>query len=173
MARARALALVGFLVVAALVVVLVAVVKDKQSTARYASGSCPAEAIKIRTRPLPKPEEIKLNIFNGTGTPGLAVAVADGLRNRGFTVGTVGDAAHYDGVAKLSYGPQEVAAATVVRAQFVADVDTGGFDKTRTNDVVDVTIGTNFTQLGTKTAVNEALSVMGNPSPPPGTCDIG
>ena len=47
LARARALAIVGALVVAALVLVVAAIVKDKQSSASYAQGGCAPGQIKI------------------------------------------------------------------------------------------------------------------------------
>jgi hypothetical protein len=175
-ARARALALVGVLVVAALILVVLAITKDKQSHSSYAGTTCPASAIKVKTRPLPDPDQIKLNIYNGAGQAGLASAVADEFKNRGFTVVKVQDAAHYGGTAKLTYGPKELAAAAVVNSYFLGAAD-DGFDikryKVAGDDAVDVTIGAGYKQLGTKTEVNQAQAQIGNPSPPPGTCDAG
>jgi hypothetical protein len=172
LARARALALVVALVVVALILVIVAVAKDRQSSASYTSGGCPAGAVKISTRPLPDTEQIKINVYNGTGQAGRASQVADDFKNRGFQIGKVGDAPHFKGVAKLGYGPKEVAASTVVRAYFLTNADEGGFDIKRGDDTIDVTIGTQYQQLGTKTEVNQSLAQLGNPSPPPGTCDV-
>jgi hypothetical protein len=177
LARARALAIVGALVVAALVMVVAAIVKDKQSTASYAQGGCAAGQIKISTK-LPPPAKIKINVFNGTGpknrVTGIAGQVADDFRNRGFNVGTVADRPEsYDQVAKLSYGPKAVAAAAVVQGYFLGLADEGGFDIKRTDDVVDVIIGSRFKELGSKTEVNQEIAHLGNPSPPPGTCDNG
>jgi hypothetical protein len=170
LARARAMILVALLVVAALILVLVAIFKDKQSGSIYSNG-CPAGAVKVKTRPLPVPGQIKINVYNGTNTPGLATAVATEFRNRGFTVVTAGNApAKFDGVSKLVYGPKELAAATVVNSYFLGFAD-GQFDIKRNNDVVDVTIGSQYTTLGTKTEVSQSLAQLGNPSPPPHTCD--
>jgi hypothetical protein len=171
LSRARALVLVSLLVLAALVLVLVAVIKDHQSSSNYGQ-SCPAGTVKVRTRPLPDPSHIKVNIFNGTSKVGLATTVADEFRNRGFTVGTVKDAPEkYDKTAKLSYGRNEIAASAVVKSYFLGDA-TYAFDLKRTDDFVDVTIGALYTKLGTKTEVNQAQAQIGNPSAPPGTCDI-
>src|SRR2546421_9717873 len=177
LARARALAIVGFLVVAALVLVVAAIIKDRQSTASYAQGGCGPGQVKISTR-LPPPSKIKLNVYNGTGPnnreTGLAGQVADDFRNRGFTIGKVEDRPqNYAGVAKLSYGPKAVAAASVVRGYFLGLTDTGGFDIKRTDDVVDIILGSKFKELGSKTEVNQKIAQLGNPSPPPGTCDNG
>ena len=177
LARARALAIVGTLVIAALVLVVTAIIKDKQSSMSYAGGGCAPGQIKISTK-LPPPSQIKLNVYNGTGPknriPGLAGQVADDFRNRGFTVGKVEEhPQNYDQVAKLSYGPKAVAAASVVRGYFLGLTDTGGFDIKRTDDVVDIILGSKFKELGSKTEVNQKIAQLGNPSPPPGTCDNG
>ena len=68
LARDRALAIVGALVVTALILVVMAVIKDKQSTASYAGGACQDGQVKISTR-LPNPDKIHLKVFNGTGSP--------------------------------------------------------------------------------------------------------
>jgi hypothetical protein len=60
----------------------------------------------------------------------------------------------------------------VERAFFLTYADDGGFDIKRTDITVDVTIGTQYQQLGTKTDVNQSLAHFGYPSPPPGTCDV-
>jgi LytR cell envelope-related transcriptional attenuator len=185
LARARAVAIVGTLVLAALVVVVMAVVKDKQSNASYGPNGCGAGAVRVHTRPLPKPEQIKVNVYNGTGqptgnpkkpaingVPGLAAQVADDLRNRGFIVGTVAERPeNYAGGAKLNFGPKALAGASVVRAQFVGQDDPGGFTLKRTDDSVDIVLGASFKELGSKTEVNQKIAQLGNPTPPPGTCD--
>ena len=78
---------------------------------------------------------------------------------------------NYTGGAKLHYGPKAVAGASVVRAQFIGQDDPGGFDLKRTDDSVDVVLGSSFKELGSKTEVNQKIAQLGNPSPPPGTCD--
>jgi hypothetical protein len=171
LSRARALVLVSLLVLAALILVLIAVIKDHQSGSSY-GASCAAGTVKVRTRPLPDTNQIKVNVYNGTATVGLATTVADEFRNRGFTVVNVKDAPQkYAGTARLSYGRNEIAAAAVVNSYFLVKAEYA-FDIKRTDDVVDVTIGAQYTKLGTKTEVNQAQAQIGNPSPPPGTCDI-
>lgn len=170
-ARARALVLVAVLVVAAAILALVAVLHDRQSNASYGSGKCPPGAVKVVTWPLPDPDQVKINVFNGTDRSGLANQVAEEFRNRGFTVVKVGNAPHsYDGTALLAYGPKEVAAAAVVNSYFIGLADTSGFDSKRNDGIVDVTIGNAFRQLGSKTDVHQAQAAIGNPAPPPGTC---
>jgi hypothetical protein len=185
-ARARALAIVGVLVVAALVLVLTAIVKDHQSSASYAAGGCGPGKIKIDTK-LPAPSSIKLNVYNGTGqrngnpkdkahpiigaVTNLAENVADDLKNRDFQIHKVdSNPQKYTGIAKLTYGPKTVAAAVVVRAYFLNETDDGGFDIKRADDTIDVLVGSGFKQLGSRTDVNGAIAEQGQPSPPPGTC---
>lgn len=189
LARARAVAIVGFLVVATLVVVVMAIIKDHQSNASYAPGGCPPGLVKVHVWPLPRTDQIKVNVYNGTGEPnpdpksakrspvingipGLASQVADDLRNRGFIVSKVEEHPEkYTAAAKLRFGPKAVAAASVVRAQFVGQDDPGGFDLKRTDETIDVILGSSFKELGSKTEVNQKIAQLGNPSPPPGTCD--
>ncbi len=186
-ARARALAIVGVLVVAALVLVVTAIVRDRQSSTSYSPGGCGPGKIKIDTK-LPDQSAVKLNVYNGTGqrnpntkdkahpvinaVPNLAESVSEDLKNRGFKINKVdNNPQKYAGVAKLTYGPKMVAAATVVRAYFLDQADQGGFDIKRTDDTVDVLLGSGFKQLGSKTDVSGMWAELGKPSPPPGTCD--
>src|SRR2546421_11714194 len=147
-------------------------IKDRQSSASYATGGCAAGQVKVHVWPLPKPEQVKVNVYNGTGTanpdpksakknpilggiPGLAAQVADDLRNRGFVVGKVEEhPENYAGGAKLHYGPKAVAGASVVRAQFIGQDDPGGFDLKRMGDSVDVGLGSSFKELGSQTEVD-------------------
>lgn len=172
-ARVRALSIMGALVVCAIVLAVVAVAKDRQSHAGYAA-TCPAGTIHVKTKPLPDEKDVKINVYNGTKTPNLASTVANELKNRKFQVGEVKDTDPYDQIAKLHYGPKALAAATVVNAYFLgkADDNAAGFDPKDTTDVVDITIGAQYTALGTPTDVHQAFAQLGNPAPPSGTCDI-
>ena len=170
-ARARALAILGVVAVVAVVLVVTALVRDKQPGSL--GGRCGPGDVRISTR-LPPQSSIKLNVHNGTAAPNLAGRVADALRAQGFPVDTVdGNPQNFDHVARLSYGPKAVGAAAVVRGYFLNKADPGGFDVKRTDDRVDVTIGSAFTRLGSKTEVSQAWAAQGQPSPPPGTCDDG
>jgi len=171
LARIRSLVLISVLVTCAVVLVTIAIVRDHQTRTTYGGAGCPAGMVPITTKPLPDESKIKINVFNGKGTPGLASQVAAEFRNRKFTVGQVKDTARYAKVALLRYGPKAVAAASVVNAYFLGDAELK-FDLRRTNDVIDVTIGSNFQALGTPTDVHQAIAALGNPSPPPGTCDV-
>ncbi|HEX6500803.1 MAG TPA: LytR C-terminal domain-containing protein [Micromonosporaceae bacterium] len=168
LARARALAIVGVLGLAAVVLVVVALVKDKQSTAT-AAGECPPGAVKVSLK-LPEARNVKVRVLNGTGRTGLGSQVSDDFANRKFQVQKPGNAKAYDGVAIIRYGPKTVGGAWLLRAYFLNEADTQ-FDVKRTDDVVDVVIGSSFQQLGTSTEVNQSIAQLGNPVAPPGTCE--
>src|SRR5690242_10648236 len=104
-ARIRALVIVGVLVVAALVLVTMAILKDKQGDNAVAAG-CPKDAVPADAR-LPLPKDVKINVYNATDTPGLANQLATDLHNRQFNIGKTGNdpkGKHIDGVAVLRYG---------------------------------------------------------------------
>jgi Flp pilus assembly protein CpaB len=170
LSRVRALVLVSALVICAVVLVVLAIVRDKQSTANYGASACPRNAVLVQTKPLPEENQIKLNVYNGTTRAGLAGTVAEDFRSRKFTVGKVKDTKAFKGIALIQYGPKEVAAASVVNAYFLGDA-TLQFNIKRTDDVIDVTLGAQYKALGTPTDVHAAIAQLGNPSPPPGTCD--
>lgn len=169
-ARIRSLVIVSLLAVCALVVVSVALVKDKQTHTAVASG-CPAGAVPVNLT-LPEPRNVKLHVFNATGQPGLGAQVTDDFRNRKFDVNPDPATARgvYQGVAQLRYGPKAVASAWLLQAYFLDLADDSGFDIKRKDDVVDVIIGTKYQQLGTPTEVNQAIAQLGSPRLPPGTC---
>lgn len=170
-ARIRALAIVGALVVAALVLVLTAITKDRQTGDRAAEG-CPEGAV-VADLSLPVEEKIKINVYNATDQVGLATGVADELRGRRFVVGEVGndpEGKRVDEVAVLRYGPKQVGAAWVLRAHFLNEA-TLEFDIQRTDDVIDIVLGTQYKQLATQTEKNQALAQVGAPQLPTGTCD--
>lgn len=169
-ARARALAVVGLLVVAAAISVTIALLKDHQGGPAEASG-CSEDAV-IANIKLPEPEQVKLNVYNATDKPGLASEVRNDFVNRKFVVQNLGNDPQnkrVDAVAVIRFGPKAVGAAWLLRAYFLNEAKTE-FDIARTDDVVDVVIGSRFRQLATTTEVNQALAQLGNPTLPEGTC---
>lgn len=175
-ARIRALAVVSTLMIATLVLVYFTMHRDSQTHASYASG-CPAGTIAIVTSPLPTTNTITIKVWNGSKRVGLADQVADDFRHRGFTVEKVGrhdNKPTTDVVASISYGPQTVGAAWVVRAYFLmTDMSTDSnmhFDLKRKSAVIDVVLGKGFRQLGAPTEVNQAIAALGTPTAPKGTC---
>ena len=167
-ARVRALVVVGVLAVAAVVFVIVALVRDTQHDA-VAQGCPPGSVMADLTLP-DSPQQVTLKVFNGTSTDGLADSVTSDFRNRNFKVQKPAEnKKRYKGVAQLRYGPQAVGAAQLVKAYFLAQAEPL-YDPKRKGNVVDVVIGSRFQQLATTTEVNQSLVELGEPDLPPGAC---
>ena len=171
-ARVRALVVVGMLLVVAAILVVFTFVKDSQRNPKVAAG-CPEGAVVVDARLPDENKEVKLKIFNGTKEPGLAEQVASDFAHRGFAVDKKRSNAPkaVDAVATLRYGPKAVGDAWLIKAYFLQEATTE-FDRNRDDDVVDVLIGAKFQQLATETEVRQALTLLGNPIPPPGTCAV-
>jgi hypothetical protein len=169
-ARVRALAVVGALFLCAVVVVVMAMMRDTQTVAQGTTG-CPPDHVPADLR-LPVEKDIKINVLNATGQSGLGEQVAADFRNREFTLvkEPTNDKRRVEGVALLRYGPKAVGAAHVLRAYFLDEAELE-FDIKRDDDVVDVVIGQKFRQLGTVTEVNQAIGQLSEPELPKGTCD--
>jgi hypothetical protein len=171
-ARVRALVVVSALVVCAIILVTMAIVRDRQA-GRARSTGCASDAV-LANVTLPVPEDVKLNVYNATDKPRLATDVAADFTNRKFKVEKQGNdplAKRVDAVAAVRFGPQTVGAAWLVRAYFLNEAKEE-FDINRKDDVVDVVIGTRFKQLATTTEKNQALGQMGAPRAPAGTCAV-
>jgi hypothetical protein len=111
------------------------------------------------------PAQIHVRVLEGGAPAGQGETTAAQLRERGFTVLTPGDAPA--GPTTLRYGPAAIGAATVLRA-VVVGAATMQFDPARTDDTIDLTLGTTFDRLGTTTEINQALVTAGEPTAPPG-----
>ncbi len=178
LARVRALALVGGLLVVALIAGAYAVSKDSGAVPTVAATQCPDNAVRVVTK-VPPPQQIKIHVYNGTETTGLASSAYVALQSRHFVmVGQPADDPRrprkiVQGVVELRYGPKTVGAAQLLRAYFMVDNNsTSVFDPRRTDDIVDVVLGQQYRQLGTPTEVNQKLADLGEPDAPPGTCPV-
>jgi len=175
-ARIRAIVIVGALGLGALILSLVTVDTDTQTHASYLK-SCPAKSVPVVTKPLPARSAITVKIWNGANQPGLAQTVAENMQHRGYQVQKVGPKDNkptINNVANIYFGPNTVAAAWVVRAEFLMTNPSQASDmkfniKSKSN-VVDVVVGKGFRQLGATTEVNQAIAALGTPNAPPGTC---
>jgi hypothetical protein len=172
-ARIRALAIVGVLFIAALVLVTISIVKDRQTKPQGAA--CGKNAVRADTR-LADAENIQLNVYNASDKTGLAREIALELKQRKFKVDpdkAINDplGKPVDGVAVLRYGPKMVGAAWVVRAYFLNSAALE-FDANRPDDAVDVVLGPSFKKLATQTEEKQALAQAGRARLPKGTCDV-
>jgi hypothetical protein len=168
-ARVRALVVVGVLGVAAVVFVVVALVRDTQRD--LVNGSdCPAGAPVADIRLPNDPAEVTVKVLNGTGTAGLAEQVTEQFRNRRFTVQEPGKSkTKFKGVAELRYGPEAVGRAQLLRAYFLAQSEMV-YNPKRKGASIDVVIGNEYQQLATTTEVNQSLVEVGKAELPPGAC---
>jgi hypothetical protein len=101
---------------------------------------CPPEG----AAPVPY-AQVTVNVFNGTGVPGLAAQTAAALTERGFVVGTTANSpANVTGTARLTFGAAGVAAAYTLAAQL--DKPVLVLDP-RADATVDMTVGTGYVGL--------------------------
>ena len=167
-ARVRALVVIGVLAVAAVVFVIVALVRDTQQGA--VAGGCPKGSVMANVTLPETPSEVTIKVYNGTDTTGLGENVTEAFANRNFkTQKPAENKKKFNGVAQLRYGPQAVGAAHLLKAYFLARAEPQ-YDPKRKGAVVDVVIGTEFQQLATTTEVNQSLVELGEPEVPPGAC---
>lgn len=110
------------------------------------------------------PSEVTAEIYNGTGTGGLAAGAGDALTELGYGVGTVGDADRGDYAAsEIRYGPDAAAAArtlalVVPGVRMVAEDDLG--------DRVQLVLGSDFTGIGQATTAPQSDPPSGNEERP-------
>ena len=176
-ARIRALALVAILVVAALVLSVMALTKGSKNQVQKPQ-TCPSGYVLANMKLPNDTRQINVNVYNATDKVGLANTVKLDFEYRKFHVVKTGNnplGKPVPGVAILRFGPKAVGAAYVVDAYFLNDA-VHEYDPKRTDDSVDVVLGSQFRQLATQTEVNQAFTVLagrGGPQVPPGACDSG
>lgn len=168
-ARVRALVVVGVLAVAAVVFVVVALVRDTQRDL-VSGGACPDGAPLADVRLPDDPAEVTVKVLNGTTRAGLAENVTSEFKNRRFTVEDPGKSKKkFKGVAEIRFGPDAVGKAQLLRAYFLAQSEMV-YNPKRKGAVVEIVIGNEFQQLATTTEVNQSLVEIGKPELPPGAC---
>ncbi|MFJ2645889.1 LytR C-terminal domain-containing protein [Streptomyces sp. NPDC087420] len=146
----------------------------KKTTAASKSPACKPSAASAKA--LPKPGQIKVNVYNATPRGGLAKTTADELKKRGFVIGKVGNApASYDkkvrgagillGAPTAADGPL-----TVLGTQL-----TGAASKTDTRKTrdVDLILGTGFKKLNVQREADQALATLSKPAPKPACGELG
>lgn len=167
--RVRAFFVLGVLALAAVIVVVVAVVRDTQAGAT-AGPQCPPGAPQVSLTLPDEAAQVKLRVLNGTRTPGLADQVTQDFKNRGFVMQKAGENKNkLAEIAVVRYGPKTVGAAHWIRAFFLGEAEPQ-YNPARTNDVIDIVIGAQYRQLATRTEVNQSLAQLSEPKLPPGAC---
>ncbi|MFD7663178.1 LytR C-terminal domain-containing protein [Streptomyces sp. NPDC059788] len=131
-------------------------------------GAKQAGALSTGTgKPLPKPADVAVNVFNATARGGLAKTTADELKKRGFKVGKVGNAPPaYDKKVKGT-GVLLGARTTAEGAQKVLGTQLEGAepktDDTRKTGDVDLIIGDAFKALAEPAAAQKSLTALTAP----------
>jgi len=134
-----------------------------------ASGSCPGLDLRLPDGP----EQVAVRVFDGVGRidaiGGRDDAVANDLRNRGFTQASAPGGGpgktRPDAVATLRYGPRAVGKVGLLQAMLLNKAD-AQFDPGRTRADVDLVVGKGFQQFATPTELNQALVEAGEPTAP-------
>jgi len=164
--RLRAFIVLGVLTVAALVTVIVAVVKDTQGGP--VADACQGLVMVNATLPQ-KNDQVTVKVYNGTKQVGLGSAVTSAFSNRGFKTEKPAESKkRVNDVAVLRYGPKGLSSTWVIQAYFLNQA-TPQYDPKRTSATVDVVIGNGYQQLATPTEVNQSLSTL-QQTLPPGSC---
>jgi hypothetical protein len=171
LARVRALLVVVTMAVLAATFVVWAIMRDSQTKDDTATARRCAEGEKPAATAIPEPKKLTINVYNDTDQRGLAKRVADHLKAEGFKVAKVAqdpDPNVVKGTAEIRFGPKGLGGAYLLSAYFQkADMLP---DTERNDDTVDVVLGQEFKQIATPAEVNDALRMIGEPSPPAGMC---
>lgn len=110
---------------------------------------------------------ITVNVYNATNQAGLAGRTAALLRQRGFTIGTVGNAPA-PLQSKIAGPAQVTGGAAGAKAMLVLGSEVTGakpVTDTRRDGSVDLVLGNTFTALATPAQAAQALTLATRPSP--------
>lgn len=141
--------------------------KKKTTTASGRKPGCTPSPSAAAVKTLPKPAQIKVNVYNATPRAGLAKTTADELKKRGFIIGKVGNApAAFDkkipgtgillGAPAAADGPFTVLGAQLRGAK-------PQHDERKTKDV-DLLLGTAFKSLSVQKDADRTLAVLTRPA---------
>ncbi len=123
-------------------------------------------------QPLPDPTEVSVNVYNATPTKGLAAQTAKELKTRGFTIKAVGNDPKkmpISSVAELRFGPKGQARAELLQYYFPgAELINDG----RRGKLVDVAIGSGFTQVPAQPDVTDQIAMRTQPVTSASGCAI-
>ncbi|AWZ10210.1 MULTISPECIES: LytR C-terminal domain-containing protein [unclassified Streptomyces] len=134
------------------------------------AGAAAAAASAAPQVALPQPGQITVNVYNATPRAGLAKAVGDELKKRGFVIGQVGNApADFDkkvpdagilvGSPKTDKAAFSVLGANLAGAAHQTDAREGAD--------IDLILGDAFKELTPKADADKALAALANPQPAP------
>jgi len=164
--QVRAIIVIGFLLVIAIATSWIAIANDTQTAE---AESCPPGAVPVDIS-LAEEEDVSVRVLNATDNAGLADQAAAQLSDYGFEVIETdnSDQEEMASPVEIHYGPKTVADAHLLRSYFAESTHIFSLDNE--NDYVEIILGPGFQQLNTKSDARNALSVIGWPEAPEGTC---
>jgi hypothetical protein len=122
------------------------------------ASHAPSAPASCTTKPviMPKPADVKVNVYNGAERSGLAGSTQTELIHRGFQVPNIGNAAKtLTGVAEVQYGPSGALAARLVQMYVPGSTLTAS---TRADATVDLVLGKAFKTLAVQRQVDLAVA---------------
>lgn len=138
---------------------------DPSSPSADESAATPSPCVTTLVTPaesLPKPDRVKVNVYNATATAGLASKTATSVTARGFHVRKVDNdpvGRKITGVAEIRFGPKGASGADLLMI-YVPGATLVELD--RKGRAVDLAVGDGFTSLAPEEAVAAAMAA---PSP--------
>lgn len=142
---------------------------SKQQTFTPITGMSPVPCLTLAVIPadvLPQPQDVTINVLNGSKRMGIAGIAAEVFTARGFTLNTIGNFDDYEvqTSAEIHYGTKGQKAAQLAQA-FIRDAVM--IKDERTDDSVDVVLGQAFEDVLTNDAAHaELLRPSASPSGP-------
>ncbi|MGH3712608.1 MAG: LytR C-terminal domain-containing protein [Micromonosporaceae bacterium] len=147
-----------------------AITRDSQTQDDSEARRC-KEGEKPAATAMPDPKKLTVNVYNDTDEAGLAKRIANTLKTRGFVIGKVDqdrDPNVVKGTAELRFGPKGLGGAHLLSAH-IAGAELLP-DTERQDATVDVVLGQDFKALASPAEANDAIKLIGDPSPPAGMC---
>lgn len=157
---------VGALALAGIVFAIVSLMRGGDDTATPPTdGATDLPCVEVTVIPgevLPRPDNVRVRVFNATDVSGLAGTTAKELSARDFQVVKVANDPKklpIEGVAKIRFGPKGEAAAQLLLV-YVPGAELSPDD--RSGRIVDLAVGDAFTSIAPQEEVDAALA---SPSP--------
>ncbi|GAA4898696.1 LytR cell envelope-related transcriptional attenuator [Stackebrandtia albiflava] len=166
--QVRAIIVVGVLAVVAIATSWFAIANDTQTAQ---GDDCPPGSVPVSLK-LAEEEDVAVRVLNATDNAGLADQASAQLTDYGFEVIETGnsDKEELEAQVEIHFGPDTVADAHLLRSYFADSARF--FSLEYEEDYVEVILGPGFQQLNTKSDARNALSVIGWPEAPEGTCPM-
>lgn len=145
--RRAALVITGLLAVLALVLLLsVAGMQGWFSLGEGGGDDSAASTAAVVPAPALTAQQVTVNVFNSTSTVGLAGRTADGLRVRGFEVGSIDNSEAIEGTGIVRHGPEGAEAAELLEQAAGQDLELT-LDEEREGTEVDLVLGPDWQEL--------------------------